>query len=208
LDQRRLAIKAAYAHDPERGFALFDEFSRRCTAEHDSHGQINYTPEKTRRDWDSFNPDRITAGSLHYYADEDAPGWRDDYDALVEEALNKAAGAEAEAAFRKEMFGTEAKSGIGHEAHGGTAGPRSADSGSPQDEHETADSGARSTKNPRPVLGADAFHGFAGELVRTIEPHTEADPAAILLQFLVVFGNMVGRKRYYLIESDRHYPNL
>lgn len=64
------------------------------------------------------------------------------------------------------------------------------------------------TKKPRPVLGDDAFHGFAGELVQTIEPHTEANSAALLLQFLVVFGNMVGRKRYYLIESDRHYPNL
>jgi hypothetical protein len=36
-------------------------------------------------------------------------------------------------------------------------------------------------------LGDDAYHGIAGELVRAIEPTTEADPAAILLQFLAAF---------------------
>jgi len=37
-------------------------------------------------------------------------------------------------------------------------------------------------------LRADAFHGVAGELVRLLEPHTEADPAAMLLQFLIAWG--------------------
>ena len=31
-------------------------------------------------------------------------------------------------------------------------------------------------------LNEDAFHGVAGELVRMIEPHSEADPAALLIQ--------------------------
>jgi Protein of unknown function (DUF3987)/DnaB-like helicase N terminal domain len=54
----------------------------------------------------------------------------------------------------------------------------------------------------------DGFHGIAGELVRLIEPHTEADPAALLVQFLVAWGSLVGRGPYYLAEEDRHHTNL
>ena len=36
----------------------------------------------------------------------------------------------------------------------------------------------------------------------------EADPVAILLQFLVCFGNIVGRHNYILAESTRHHTNL
>jgi hypothetical protein len=57
-------------------------------------------------------------------------------------------------------------------------------------------------------LGEPAYHGLAGEFVRMIEPHTEADPAALLFQFLTVFGSIVGRNRYYAVEGDRHYANL
>ncbi len=60
---------------------------------------------------------------------------------------------------------------------------------------------------PDPLL-PEALHGIAGEIVRAIEPHTEADPAAILFQFLTGFGNMVGRQAYYRVESSRHYANL
>ena len=52
------------------------------------------------------------------------------------------------------------------------------------------------------------YHGVAGELVRAIEPHTEADPIALLIQILVTYGSMVGRKAYFKAEADRHYPNL
>jgi Protein of unknown function (DUF3987) len=44
--------------------------------------------------------------------------------------------------------------------------------------------------------------------VRTIEPHTEADPVAILLGFIATFGNIVGNGPYYQVESDRHHANL
>lgn len=57
-------------------------------------------------------------------------------------------------------------------------------------------------------LGEAAFHGLAGEIVRTIGPESEADPAALLLQFLASFGNCVGRCGYYQVEGDRHYSNL
>ena len=40
-------------------------------------------------------------------------------------------------------------------------------------------------------LDAVAYHGLAGELVRTIEPHSEADPVALLAQFLVAVGRRV-----------------
>ncbi len=60
---------------------------------------------------------------------------------------------------------------------------------------------------PKPLDSA-AFHGVAGELVRRLDPHTEADPAAILFQTLTAFGNLIGRTAHFLVEEDRHYGNL
>jgi hypothetical protein len=60
---------------------------------------------------------------------------------------------------------------------------------------------------PKP-LDRQAFHGLAGEIVSAIEPHTEADPAALLIQLLVGFGNLVGRAPYTAVEADRHGVNL
>jgi hypothetical protein len=59
-----------------------------------------------------------------------------------------------------------------------------------------------------PVLAPAAYHGLAGEVVARILPDTESDPAALLLQYLVSFGNAVGRQPYYLIEQDQHFVNL
>jgi hypothetical protein len=56
-------------------------------------------------------------------------------------------------------------------------------------------------------LGLAAYHGLAGEVVMAIEPHTEADTAAILFQFLTAAGNALGRRGYYLVEDTRHHPN-
>jgi hypothetical protein len=52
-----------------------------------------------------------------------------------------------------------------------------------------------------------AFHGPAGEFVIRTEPHTEADPMALLIQFLVAFGVAAGRHAYWPIEASRHHPN-
>lgn len=60
---------------------------------------------------------------------------------------------------------------------------------------------------PEP-LAPEAFHGLAGEIVRTIEPHSEADPAAILIQLLVAFGNAVDRGPHFKAEADRHNTNM
>jgi hypothetical protein len=47
----------------------------------------------------------------------------------------------------------------------------------------------------------------AEELVETIDPHTEADPAALLVQFLIAFGNVIGRSPYFTAGADQHFPN-
>jgi hypothetical protein len=44
----------------------------------------------------------------------------------------------------------------------------------------------------KPTLGDEAFHGLPGEFVRTVDPYSEADPAAVLLTFLTTFGCYVG----------------
>lgn len=59
-----------------------------------------------------------------------------------------------------------------------------------------------------PEIDPAAFYGLAGEIVRLVEPDTEADPAAILAQALVAFGALVGRGPHCLVEADEHHPNL
>lgn len=59
-----------------------------------------------------------------------------------------------------------------------------------------------------PELSEAALYGLAGEIVRTIDPHTEADRAAVLIQTLAAFGNCIGRTAYFKAEADRHYLNL
>lgn len=59
-----------------------------------------------------------------------------------------------------------------------------------------------------PALDEAALQGVAGDVVRAIEPHTEADPAGILVQFLVMAGNAMGRAPGFTVEADRHGCNL
>jgi hypothetical protein len=54
----------------------------------------------------------------------------------------------------------------------------------------------------------DAFHGLAGEFVGVVSPHTEADPVALLAQFLVLFGNAAGRSSFFRVEADSHTTNV
>ncbi len=60
----------------------------------------------------------------------------------------------------------------------------------------------------RPRLAEQALHGPAGNIVRTIEPHSEADTAAILLQFLAAFGNIIGPGPHCTVEATRHGLNV
>ena len=57
-------------------------------------------------------------------------------------------------------------------------------------------------------MSPEAMHGIVGEFVRMVEPNTEADPAAITIQFLVAFGALVGRGPHYRVEGDEHHTNL
>jgi hypothetical protein len=50
----------------------------------------------------------------------------------------------------------------------------------------------------------DAYHGLAGDVVRAIEPHSEADPLALLVQTHTVFGSLAGRGAHVLVEADEH----
>ena len=59
-----------------------------------------------------------------------------------------------------------------------------------------------------PTPDPAVYHGLAGDIVRAIEPHTEADPVALLIQMLVCFGNSIGRSAHFLAEADKHYGNL
>ena len=46
-------------------------------------------------------------------------------------------------------------------------------------------------EHPWPMpLGNDAYHGLAGEFVRLIEPQTEADAVALLVQFLCMIWKL------------------
>ncbi len=54
----------------------------------------------------------------------------------------------------------------------------------------------------------EAYYGLAGEVVRTIEPHTEASPVALLIQTLLCFGNVIGRTAYFVAEASKHFMNI
>jgi hypothetical protein len=53
-----------------------------------------------------------------------------------------------------------------------------------------------------------AFHGLLGDLVKAIEPQTEADRQAILAHLLVMFGNCCGRAPHFRVGATRHHLNL
>lgn len=56
---------------------------------------------------------------------------------------------------------------------------------------------------PAPIAAA-AYHGPIGDLVRLVEPHSEADPAALLLQALVMMGNIAGPRVHLTVSGARH----
>jgi hypothetical protein len=60
---------------------------------------------------------------------------------------------------------------------------------------------------PEPLSDV-AFQGLAGDIVRRIEPHTEADPVALLIQILTAFGNVIGHDAFMVADGSRHGMNL
>lgn len=57
-------------------------------------------------------------------------------------------------------------------------------------------------------LGERALQGPAGGFVDLVSPHTEADPVALLVQFLAAVGDLIGRGPHFRAERDRHGPNI
>jgi hypothetical protein len=60
----------------------------------------------------------------------------------------------------------------------------------------------------RPQLTEGALYGLAGDVVRAIGPHTEGDPAALLLSYLVMLGNACGPQPSVFIGADHHPGRL
>jgi hypothetical protein len=59
-----------------------------------------------------------------------------------------------------------------------------------------------------PVLDDAALYGLAGEIVRTLEPHTEADPAALLVSMLTMFGSAAAPEPHAVADAADHPPRL
>jgi hypothetical protein len=60
---------------------------------------------------------------------------------------------------------------------------------------------------PSPI-NDKAFYGLTGEFVRLVESHTEADPVALLVQFLSATGNVIGANAHFRVEADKHYLKI
>lgn len=59
-----------------------------------------------------------------------------------------------------------------------------------------------------PQLEPASLYGVLGDVVRLIEPHTEAAPAGILVSLVVSLGCLIGRGPYQMLDGARHGCNL
>ena len=55
-----------------------------------------------------------------------------------------------------------------------------------------------------PVLDEAALHGLPGEIVITIDPYTEADKVATLINVLAAFGNCIDANAHVKVQHDKH----
>lgn len=60
---------------------------------------------------------------------------------------------------------------------------------------------------PRPI-GDTARRGLLGDFLALVEPHTESDPAALLVQWLVAFGSALGRGPHFITDGATQHCNL
>lgn len=81
-------------------------------------------------------------------------------------------------------------------------------------EHANGHDAAQETESEQPapslwpVLAEDALHGLAGDIVRVLDPYTEADPVATLLNVLTAFGNCINSTAHATVQHDRHPARL
>ena len=59
-----------------------------------------------------------------------------------------------------------------------------------------------------PKLAPVALYGLPGEVVQTLKPHTEADPVAVLVSFLTLYGGAVGRGPHACADRREHPARL
>jgi hypothetical protein len=73
----------------------------------------------------------------------------------------------------------------------------------------TSGAGFRGTEAAWPKsLSKRTYWGLAGAVVLAIGPLTEADEAGLLLQFLISFGNAIGRNAHFSVGSAKQHTNL
>jgi hypothetical protein len=59
-----------------------------------------------------------------------------------------------------------------------------------------------------PVLNPKVFYGLAGKIALKPAEKSEADAVAVLVQLLVGFGNMFGRRASFRVSGSWHHCNL
>src|SRR5262245_47440340 len=65
----------------------------------------------------------------------------------------------------------------------------------------------KSQQSTKPELASEALYGLSGEIVKTIDPFTEADRVSVLTNTLVGFGNVVGPIPFFKVQDTYHYLN-
>jgi hypothetical protein len=59
-----------------------------------------------------------------------------------------------------------------------------------------------------PGMGDEAFHGIAGNYIRSLKGNSEASQEGMLVLFLSAFSSMAGYRAWTRVEETVHYPNL
>jgi hypothetical protein len=58
------------------------------------------------------------------------------------------------------------------------------------------------------TLHPDAYHGIIGDILRAVEPETEAHPGGVLVALLALVGNAIGCGAWVMVGGRRHHPAL
>jgi hypothetical protein len=84
-----------------------------------------------------------------------------------------------------------------------------AEEGSPNElsSHNSQFRTPSSDKSRPKSMAQAARHRVVGEILEIIEPETEADPNALIVQLLVAFGSAVGRNPYFVVDGGCHHTN-
>lgn len=100
-----------------------------------------------------------------------------------------------------------APSGLTGARNGGHDTSRS-DVSAPATEAASADDDIGEITIEFPTLHEDAFQGVVGQIVKAIEPETEADQAGVLLSILTACGSVIGKTPHCTTGADEHGTNL